>query len=276
MHEDWGECSEDWAGACRCGGGGEVEFLTEIFFFFKSMVQIKKIINTRNRLYRRYQVSRDPVHFDVYSRVKTEANMKISEAKLNHKESLISKLEGLQSSPKNFWNVANEIYGTKKGDKIPTLVDGNTQYKTSEEKSNLLANYFASQCQNIAGAEEIESTDVPYEERSLQNISVTEAEVYSELKRLKLGKASGPDGLSNELLKIASRSLAPSMTMLFNKILRSSTYPDLWKRANVSPIYKKGNRQEKNNYRPVSLITSRWKSPRKTRIQANVYILYGK
>ena len=27
-HEDWGECSEDWAGACRWGGGG-VEFLTE-------------------------------------------------------------------------------------------------------------------------------------------------------------------------------------------------------------------------------------------------------
>ena len=28
LHEDWGECSEDWAGACRWGGGGEVEFLT--------------------------------------------------------------------------------------------------------------------------------------------------------------------------------------------------------------------------------------------------------
>ena len=28
LHEDWGECSEDWAGACRWGGG-EVEFLTE-------------------------------------------------------------------------------------------------------------------------------------------------------------------------------------------------------------------------------------------------------
>ena len=30
LHEDWGECSEDWAGACRWGGG-EVEFLTEIW-----------------------------------------------------------------------------------------------------------------------------------------------------------------------------------------------------------------------------------------------------
>ena len=32
----WGECSEDWAGACRWGGGGgEVEFLTEKMFFAK-------------------------------------------------------------------------------------------------------------------------------------------------------------------------------------------------------------------------------------------------
>ena len=29
LHEDWGECSEDWAGACRWGGEGEVDFLTE-------------------------------------------------------------------------------------------------------------------------------------------------------------------------------------------------------------------------------------------------------
>ena len=24
LHEDWGECSEDWAGACRWGGGGGI------------------------------------------------------------------------------------------------------------------------------------------------------------------------------------------------------------------------------------------------------------
>ena len=35
LHEDWGECSEDWVGACRWGGWGEVEFLTEIFFSAK-------------------------------------------------------------------------------------------------------------------------------------------------------------------------------------------------------------------------------------------------
>ena len=36
LHENWGECSEDWAGACRWGGGGGgVEYLTEKKFFAK-------------------------------------------------------------------------------------------------------------------------------------------------------------------------------------------------------------------------------------------------
>ena len=38
LHEDWGECSEDWAGACRWGGGGEVESLTGIFFSAKKCI----------------------------------------------------------------------------------------------------------------------------------------------------------------------------------------------------------------------------------------------
>ena len=38
LHEDWGECSEDWAGACRWGGGGGVRWNFEL----------KKKISLRN------------------------------------------------------------------------------------------------------------------------------------------------------------------------------------------------------------------------------------
>ena len=39
----WGECSEDWAGACRWGGGGgEVEFLTEKKFPLRNVPGVLK------------------------------------------------------------------------------------------------------------------------------------------------------------------------------------------------------------------------------------------
>ena len=41
LHEDWGECSEDWAGACRWGGG-EVEYWTEIFFSLRNVPGVIK------------------------------------------------------------------------------------------------------------------------------------------------------------------------------------------------------------------------------------------
>ena len=43
------------------------------------------------------------------------------------------------------------------------------------------------------------------------------------------------------------------MTRLYNKSLRDNIFPDSWKRANVSTIFKKGDQHLCNNYRPVSL-----------------------
>ena len=66
----------------------------------------------------------------------------------------------------------------------------------------------------------------------------------------------GPDGVSNELLKLITGSVVPSLTSLYNRVIQTGTYPDLWKQANVSPVHKKGSRQEKKNYRPISLLST--------------------
>ena len=42
--------------------------------------------------------------------------------------------------------------------------------------------------------------------------------------------------------------------MIYEKCLESGIYPPLWKRANVIPVHKKGGRQSKQNYRPISLL----------------------
>ena len=39
-----------------------------------------------------------------------------------------------------------------------------------------------------------------------------------------------------------------------NKLLETSAFPPTMKLANVTPVYKKGNRSEKDNYRPVNLL----------------------
>ena len=56
------------------------------------------------------------------------------------------------------------------------------------------------------------------------------------------------------MLKIAASVLAASLAFLFNQSISSGIVPTEWKLARVMPIFKKGKRQDVNNYRPILII----------------------
>ncbi len=78
-------------------------------------------------------------------------------------------------------------------------------------------------------------------------------EVRKCLLELDVTKATGPDGISPWVLKEGARELCLPLSIVYNKSLATGELPDIWKAAKVVPIYKKGDRQEALNYRPVSL-----------------------
>ena len=88
---------------------------------------------------------------------------------------------------------------------------------------------------------------------TVQHIQVTENGVAKLLAGLNPHKASGPDQIPGRLLKELARELAPIYALLFQASLDQGTVPDSWKTANVVPIYKKGDKNKAENYRPVSL-----------------------
>ena len=79
------------------------------------------------------------------------------------------------------------------------------------------------------------------------------SEVESKLRSLNPSSAPGPDEVHPRVLREARRELCRPLTLLFRKSLDSGTVPLDWSLGSVVPIYKKGNRQEPGNYRPVSL-----------------------
>ena len=87
----------------------------------------------------------------------------------------------------------------------------------------------------------------------MQNITVTIPGVEQLLLNLKPYKAAGPDTILPRTLKDFASEIAPVLTFIFNKSLSSSTIPDDWRTANVTPIFKKGECYLPSNYRPISL-----------------------
>ena len=88
---------------------------------------------------------------------------------------------------------------------------------------------------------------------SLTDIKVDTVGVEKLLLKIKPHKACGPDELPNMVLSKCAKSLAPGISTLFQKSLDSGILPKDWTDANVTPVFKKGDKHAPENYRPVSL-----------------------
>ena len=86
--------------------------------------------------------------------------------------------------------------------------------------------------------------------------TINEEITLKTIKRMHRKKTACSDGLTQELLKLGSSALAAPLTAIINKSILTSTFPENWKEAYVTPVLKKGDKTLKENYRPVSSLPS--------------------
>ena len=73
------------------------------------------------------------------------------------------------------------------------------------------------------------------------------------MDKLDENKAIGVDKVHPKVLKMCSNSLCVPLSLIFNESYVSGIVPDLWRKANIVPLFKKGCKLEPSNYRPISL-----------------------
>lgn len=83
-----------------------------------------------------------------------------------------------------------------------------------------------------------------------------ESEVEKIVNSLKNNKAPGIDGVGSFTIKIVLKSILKVLTYLINLSLSTGRFPESLKMAVIIPIFKKGDPQSVNQYRPISLISS--------------------
>ena len=86
------------------------------------------------------------------------------------------------------------------------------------------------------------------------NFPVLREEVEEAVKFLKKGKAAGIDNIPAELVHAGSKDMIDTLHVICQKVWETGQWPTQWTQSLMITVPKKGNLQQCNNYRTISLI----------------------
>ena len=87
----------------------------------------------------------------------------------------------------------------------------------------------------------------------LTEVEVSIDKVKEHMSRLNIQSTAGPDDIHPRVLKECRDALAKPISIICKQSLITGMVPTDWKRAHITPIFKKGSKVDPHNYRPVSL-----------------------
>ena len=211
------------------------------------------MLKRKNRLYKSYKrhgyKEEDEERLDTF---RTECHLAVEDAKLSYLNNLGNKTNDSSTSQKLYWKIINRVMNKCRSPKIPPLLVNNVFILNCREKAKKFNELFSNQCMPITNSSVLPRFNFLTDKR-IDQISIKRDEIISLVRNLNPNKASGSDGISGQMLILCDDTLTVPLKMIFENILVTSLYPDSWKLANVTPIFKKGDKQSANNYRPISL-----------------------
>ena len=121
-----------------------------------------------------------------------------------------------------------------------------------EDKDIIAFNDFARLCFETEVAEPFDFKGKIARE-VLREVRLDRGMVLKVLKNLDPNKTPGPDGMHPKVLMEVAEEIAEPVYMIYEESLLTSSIPDYWEVANITSIFKGGDRKDPGNYRPVSL-----------------------
>ena len=198
------------------------------------------VVNTSEKL-KKVEREKEKVEEEIRSSHKAEMERKELE--------VISKIV---KNPKVFYSYAKKRKKTVS--KIGPLSDKNKIYSEAKMKADILQRQY---CTVFSDPKNISTQNIPdnYDETkpTINDITFTVEDIKKAIDDIPTFSAPGPDKIPAILLKKCKDELAHPLYMLWRLSLDTGNIPEILKTQGIIPIYKKGDKSDAANYRPVSL-----------------------
>ena len=216
--------------------------------------ELKTLFKISYRLHKRKNKTKLPSDILAFENARRHAKESFRTARDNYFQNLNNQISNPETTSKTFWKLLKSLFG-KSNTGIPDLTDNNTTYSNNHDKAELLNTFFASQSTIPNPNSPLPPFNYITDAR-LDQINITPTDVSQVLKSLTTNKATGIDSISNKLLKECAHTLAEPLAFIFQLSLNMGVFPDSWKEALISAIFKKLDPSLTKNYRPISLLSS--------------------
>ncbi|KAK3524988.1 hypothetical protein QTP86_012195 [Hemibagrus guttatus] len=187
---------------------------------------------------------------ELQRRVKTE----VSKAKQKAYDELYTRLD-TREGVKDLYRLARQRDRDGKDvQQVRVIKDRDGRVLTSEESVQRRWKEYFEELMNEENEREKRVEGVNSVEQKVDKIR--KDKVRKALKRMKSGKAVGPDDIPVEVWKCLGEAAVEFLASLFNRVLESEKMPEEWRRSVLVPIFKnKGDVQSCSNYRGIKLMS---------------------
>ncbi|KAK3575628.1 hypothetical protein QTP86_031584 [Hemibagrus guttatus] len=216
--------------------------------------EVQDSIQRKRLAKKKWDMDRTEENRQEYKELQRRVKREVSKAKQKAYDELYTRLD-TREGEKDLYRLARQRdQDGKDVQQVRVIKDRDGRVLTSEESVQRRWKEYFEELMNEENEREKRVEGVNSVEQKVDKIR--KDEVRKALKRMKSGKAVGPDDIPMEVWKCLGEAAMGFLTSLFNRVLESERMPEEWRRSVLVPIFKnKGDMQSCSNYRGIKLMS---------------------